>query len=145
MKNAEVLVRAAIEAGCIVAPKGSVTAAAAGGVAQGIGGVLGRAAAESLTASGSTASPLAAGRHRLGYLCATAEDLVLLAARPAMVGQKATEVLGRMPRGAIAGVTMGPGKVTRSLSVAFTDGNAWDLEVPRIHAKGAEAFVRSIS
>ncbi|HEX6653655.1 MAG TPA: hypothetical protein VF072_12995 [Thermoleophilaceae bacterium] len=89
-------------------------------------------------------SPLEPGTASIGMLAVTADEVVLLNGRRGMVKPVATGLAGRGPRSAVAGVELGKGKLTAPLRVAWRDGSAWEVDVPRGEAKRARALVERL-
>lgn len=69
MKNAEELIGAPVEIGCIVTPPGESKHAVITGAASGLLGAASRAAGERNRTETADASAFFGGQHRLGYLC----------------------------------------------------------------------------
>lgn len=144
MKNLDATIGATAELGCMVTPPGNLTRTAVGGAASGLLGVAGRAAADVATSKLPDGSPFTGTKHRFGYLALTADEVVLVATKAALVGHKPVAVLGRAPRPSISGFDLEAGGTSRHLTVSFQDGTAWELEVPALRAKDAERVAAAV-
>jgi hypothetical protein len=79
------------------------------------------------------------------YLAVSAEELALVKGKQGLVGLKMTDdVVARAPRGDLASVDLGQGKVAFPLTITFTSGSQWDLEVARAHRGAAEGLVAEL-
>jgi hypothetical protein len=118
-----------------------------------VGGVLG--AAISATAAGrankkkaqADAASSAPKFGRLAYLAATAEELALIELKTkGAVHLELGETIARVPRTEVASAELGGGHTLFSppLTVTFTNGEAWLLEVPRPSRKQAQAVVDAL-
>src|ERR1041385_2941998 len=68
------------------------------------------------------------------YLAVGADEVALVKGKQGLVGLKMTgDVVARAPRSEVASVELGQGKVAFPLTVTFTNGSQWDLEVARAH------------
>lgn len=81
-----------------------------------------------------------------GYLAVSATELVLMKAKQGLASMKLTdEVVARVPRGEVASVELGEGKLVAPFTVHFVDGGTWDLEVARARRHGAEELIAELS
>ncbi len=112
-----------------------------------VGGMLGTAAGAGLSAKGTprpTADTPSFGAY--GYLALSANDLVLVKAKQGLTGLKLTDdVIASVPRSAVASAELGQGKVSSPLTISFSDGGAWELEVARARRRGAERLIAELS
>jgi hypothetical protein len=82
---------------------------------------------------------------RLAYLAATADEIVLLKVKMGLIRVRPNEVLVRVPRDQVAAVELGKGTVSvPPLTITFTTGDVWRLEVPTPSRKYAVELVRVI-
>ena len=143
MKNLRELIGADPVLGCPVAAPGQMKGDLVKGTARGLLGAAGHAAAAATRSDGS-ASPFAGTRERFGYLAITADDVILLATKPALVGHKAVAVLARTSRRNLVRFDIGEGTLGLPASVVFADGSTWDVEVPKLKAKEARQLAASL-
>lgn len=143
MKNLRELIGADPVLGCPVAAPGQMKGDLVKGTARSLLGAAGHAAAEVARSDGGP-SPFAGTRERFGYLAITADEVILVATRPALVGHKAVSVLARARRSDLVRLDIGEGKLGLPTSVVFADGSAWDVEVPKLKAKEARHLAASL-
>jgi hypothetical protein len=107
-----------------------------GGAAGGIGGVIGSsllarwARKTARTQATETPRSTAPDFAHMAFLAVTASDLALLGVDSTTTA-KLTSVLARMPRSAVASVSLdsaGP-LISKPLTVTFTNGDVWTFEV----------------
>jgi hypothetical protein len=135
-------------AGTLVNPRGMFHKAVAGSSV--VGGALSGPLAglylkkdiarERVEAAESTAPDF--GGH--GYLALTADEVVLLTTKKGLMSAKPAEVLARVPRSQIAGVTLGDG-MAPGLTLLFDDGQAWSFDVTPATKKSAKALVDALA
>ena len=107
-----------------------------GGVS--VGGLIG--AAGGALASGKAAKAGAAGRADTpefkgqALLALTDAEVALVKLKQGAVSAKPTEVIARAPRDQVSGASLANGLVPK-LSITFTDGSAWSMDVPRVVKK----------
>jgi len=109
-------------------------------------GALGSAVAAKVVGGGSARTsaetPAFSG---YAYIAMSATELVIVKGKQGLVGMKLTdEVIGRTPRSEIASIEMGEGKVAAPLTIAFSDGGQWDLEVARARRGGVEKLIAAL-
>jgi hypothetical protein len=143
VKNAEKHIDQPIVGYCLVMPKGAAKGVMRSAVAEEVGSAW-RAASDMAAAQHDTPSPLDAGTTSVGMLAVTDNEVVLLNGRRGMVKPVATGLAGRGPRSAVVDVALGKGKLTAPLRVAWQDGSAWEVDVPRGEAKRARALVEQL-
>jgi hypothetical protein len=111
-----------------------------------IGGAVGAAVSAGISGKGSpqpTAETPAFGAF--GYLAVSANELVVVKGKQGLTKLKMTdEIVARVPRSDLASVELGEGKLAAPLTVTFTDGGQWDLEVARAHRGAAEQVVAEL-
>jgi hypothetical protein len=78
---------------------------------------------------------------RLGFLALTDGELALVKMKPGLVSPKPVEVIARVQRSDIASIELGGGFPTVPLTVAFTNGETWSFEVPRLASGNAKELV----
>jgi hypothetical protein len=143
MKNAEKHIDLPIVGYCLVMPRGGAKGILRSAVAAEVGGSAARATSDMVAARPDSSSPLEPGTASVGMLAVTADEVVLLNGRRGMVKPVATGLAGRGPR-SVAAVELGSGKLTAPLRVAWQDGSAWEVDVPRGEAKRARALVEQL-
>jgi hypothetical protein len=144
VKNAEKHIDQPIVGYCLVTPKGAAKGIMRSAVAEEVGGSAWRAASDMAAERHDAPSPLEPGNTSVGMLAVTTDEVVLLNGRRGMVKPVATGLAGRGPRSAIADVALGKGKLTAPLRVAWQDGSAWEVDVPRGEAKRARALIEEL-
>jgi hypothetical protein len=81
---------------------------------------------------------------RLAYLAVTDSELALLKLRSRnVVMLRAAEVITRVPRSQLKTAELGPGYVA-PLTITFTNGDTWQLEIPPPSKSYARAVVRTL-
>jgi hypothetical protein len=124
-----------------VSPKGltkNVTGATAAGM---VGGIAGRVVADRALQPGG-----APAFGNIGYVVATAADVVIAKGKTGMMKPKVTnEIVASRPRAEIASVGLDPHMLTATLTIAFADGDAWTFEVPKAHRAGAQRVVQVLT
>jgi hypothetical protein len=137
-------------AGVKVNPRGLGKARGAGMSGANVGGAIG--AAISATRQGKAQqekAQFASTSHtpsfgRLAFLAVTGDEVALVKLKSGIVTLKPGEVIVRLPRSDVASAELGGG-VSPSLTVTLSNGDAWQLEVPRPSKKNAEAVVHALS
>ena len=145
MKNVQELVGNPVLDGVLLTPKGRAKAVIGGAIGGGAGSALKEGAQMATAHAGQGVSPSPAGTWKLGYVAVTAEEVVLLEARPALIGTKATGVLAGSQRAALARVSAGDGKTTLPLHVEFNDATSWEFEIARANFKDARRVAELLS
>jgi hypothetical protein len=83
---------------------------------------------------------------KMALLVATAEEVALVELKPKLVSVSCGEVLARVPRSDVASVELGGGKLQSDpLTLTFTNGGAWELEVSKAVKKSGKAFVEVLN
>jgi hypothetical protein len=80
---------------------------------------------------------------RLAYLAVTDSELALIKLKSGLVTSKLDEVIARIPRSDVSTVELGSGWVT-PLTITFSNGDTWQLEVPPPNKKHAQAVVHAL-
>jgi hypothetical protein len=107
-----------------------------GGVA--VGGLVG--AAGGALASGKASKKGAAGRSETpefkgqALLALTDSEVALVKLKQGAISAKPAEVIARAPRGDVTEASLDNGLVPK-LSISFSDGSAWAMDVPRVVKK----------
>lgn len=136
-------------AGTQVSPRGSFhktmthsNAALGGGVSGPLAGLFLKKnmEREQLERVASTAPDF--GGH--GYLALSTDELVLLTTKAGLLSAKPHAVLARVPRGEIAGASLGDG-MSPGLTLLFDNGSAWSFDVPPTTKKHAKALVDTLA
>ena len=82
---------------------------------------------------------------RLAYLAVTADELALIEVKSKVVGTYLDEVIVRVPRSELASVELdGGGLYALPLTVTFSGGDRWELEVPKPSKKHAKEVVQTL-
>ena len=80
------------------------------------------------------------------YLALSADELVLVKGKQGLVKLKMTdEVVAKVPRSDVVSIEAGEGKIAAPLTITFSDGGQWDLEVARAHRSAAEQVVAELA
>ena len=144
IKGLDELLGTGPQMGCREAAPGRLKRDLLRGAAQGALGHGGRAGVEAALTSSPT-SPFARTEEKFGYLAATAQEVLLVATRPAFFGgHKAVEVLARAPRRELSRIDLGEGRLGHPMTVWFADGSSWEIEVPTTKAREARAFIAAL-
>jgi hypothetical protein len=107
-----------------------------GGVA--VGGIIG--AAGGALAGGKASKKGAAGRAETpefkgqALLALTDSEVALVRLKTGAISAKPSEVIARAPRDQVTSATLSSGLVPK-LSISFSDGSAWSMDVPRVVKK----------
>ena len=80
---------------------------------------------------------------RLAYLAVTDSELALIKFKSGLVTSKLDEVIVRIPRSDVESAGLGRGLAT-PLTITFTDGDTWRLEVSLPNKKHAQAVVNAL-
>jgi hypothetical protein len=79
------------------------------------------------------------------YLALSADELVLVKGKQGLMKLKMTdEVVAKVPRSDVVSIEAGEGKIAAPLTITFSDGGQWDLEVARAHRSAAEQVVAEL-
>jgi hypothetical protein len=81
---------------------------------------------------------------RIAYLAVTADELALIELKQkSAVTLELREVIARIPRSEVASAELGGGHTLMSppLTITFTNGDVWLIEVPRPNKKQAQQLV----
>ena len=116
--------------------------AGAGTAAAVVGGLAG-AAVGKLKGHGAGPSPLAV--RQLGYLTATADELLLLNFKHGVWHPTATGILARVPRELVAGIDVSKSISMNPLVVRFTDGGEWHLLVDKANVGKMRALAEELA
>jgi hypothetical protein len=112
-----------------------------------IGGAVGSAVSAGITGKGSpqpTAETPDFGAF--AYLAVSATELVLVKGKQGLTKLKMTdEVVAKAPISDVTSADLGEGKIAAPLTISFSDGGEWELEVARAHKRGAEEVIASLS
>ena len=107
------------------------------------GNVVGRLPARVVYGSGGPTTSEAPNFGRLAYLAVTDSELALIKLKSGLVRSKLDEVIVRVPRSDVVSAELGSGIVT-PLTVTFSNGDTWQLEVPPPNKKHAQAVVHAL-
>lgn len=132
-------------AGTLVNPKGmtkKVTASVAGGE---IAGVAGNLAANLTTGGPYSGAPEVPNFGRVGYVGVSTGEIALVKTKSGAFKMKVTdEVLASAPRSDVASVELDQGKLLSHLKIEFTNGVAWEFDIPKMAKKTAQEFVTTL-
>jgi len=79
------------------------------------------------------------------YLALSADELVLVKGKQGLMKLKMTdEVVAKVPRSDVVSIEAGEGKIAAPLTITFSDGGQWDLEVARAHRSAADQVVAEL-
>ena len=79
------------------------------------------------------------------YLALSADELVLVKGKQGLMKLKMTdEVVAKVPRSDVVSIEAGEGKIAAPLTITFSNGGQWDLEVARAHRSAAEQVVAEL-
>jgi hypothetical protein len=79
------------------------------------------------------------------YLALSADELVLVKGKQGLMKLKMTdEVVAKVPRSDVVSIEASEGKIAAPLTITFSDGGQWDLEVARAHRSAAEQVVAEL-
>jgi len=128
---------------------GKFGAAGAGG---GVAGAISAGVTNAIGMKAEKRAKLAAAESRtpqfgrLAYLAVTDGELALVElVQDGMVGLRLQEVIERVPRSDVASAQLSrAGIYSPPLTLGFTDGNTWRLEVPLPSRKQAKEVVRAL-
>jgi hypothetical protein len=82
---------------------------------------------------------------RLAYLVVTADEVALVELKSKIVTVYLNQVIARVPRGEVESVDLsGGGMNSCPLTVTFTGGDVWELEVPKPSKKYAKQVVEQL-
>ncbi len=132
-------------AGTFVNPKGltkKMTASAAGSE---IGGAIGSVAANVISGRSSGFAADMPNFGRVGYLAASDSEVALVKTKTGAFKMKISdEVLAGAPRSAVASIDLDQGALLSHLKIVFTNGVAWEFDIPKQAKKSAQAFTRAL-
>jgi hypothetical protein len=123
---------------------GNMSGAAVGGlVGAGISAAKGMKADKEKAGFSSESSAPKFGK--MAFLVATADEVALVELKPKLVTVGIGEVLARVQRSDVASVELGGGKLQSDpLTLNFTNGESWQLEVSKAVKKSGKAFVEEL-
>jgi len=81
---------------------------------------------------------------RIAFLAVTDQEVALLKIGSGGLNGKLEEVLARVPRGDVASAEVSGGVLRCQLTINFTDGGNWELEVSRLIRQQAEQVVHAL-
>jgi hypothetical protein len=118
-----------------------------GGVAGGqIAGAAGTIAAERMAGRSSGGVPDTPEFGREAYLAVSETEVALVKTKSGLMKLKVTdEVIARAPRTEVARAELGGGKLACPLTIEFTNGSKWNVDVPRGGKGSAERVVAVLS
>lgn len=133
-------------AGTFVNPKGftkKMTATAAGGQ---VGGAIGSLAGNVIAGrSSGGGAPDLPSFGRVGYVAVSEDEVALVKTKTGAFKMKiGDEVLARAPRGEVASAELDEGKLLSHLTIAFTNGAAWQFDIPAQAKKSARSVVHAL-
>src|SRR6185437_8926529 len=104
---------------------------AAGGLIGAAGGALASGKASKKGSAARADTPEFKGQ---ALLVLTDDEVALVKLKQGAVSAKPTEVIARAPRDQVAEANLANGLVPK-LSITFTDGSTWSMDVPRVVKK----------
>ena len=104
---------------------------AAGGLIGAVGGAVASGKAAKAGAARRAETPEFKGQ---ALLALTDTDVALVKLKQGAISAKPSEVIARAPRDQITDTTLANGLVPK-LSISFSDGSAWSMDVPRVVKK----------
>ena len=107
------------------------------------GNVVGRLPARVVYGSAGPTTSEAPNFGRLAYLAVTDSELALIKLKSGLVRSKLDEVIVCVPRSDVVSAELGSGIVT-PLTITFSNGDTWQLEVPPPNKKHAQAVVHAL-
>jgi hypothetical protein len=111
-----------------------------------LGGIAGSAAASRATGGLYQGAPDVPSFGRVGYLAVSATEVALVKTKTGAFKMKVSdEVLARAPRSALASVELEEGKLLSHLVIRFTNGRAWEFDVPKMAKKTAKEVVAALT
>jgi hypothetical protein len=132
-------------AGTFVNPKGltkKMTASVAG--AQ-VGGAVGSIAANVITGRKSGGAPEMPSFGRVGYVAISENEVALVKTKTGALKMKISEeVLARVARTEVASAELDQGMLLSHLKITFSNGVAWQFDVPKQGKKTAQGVVRAL-
>jgi len=132
-------------AGTFVNPKGMTKKATAAVTGQVAGGMAGTLAANMATGGAYSGTPEVPNFGRVGYLAATDSELALVKTKTGAFKMKiGDEVLARVPRSEIASTDLDEGRMLSHLKIEFSDGVAWEFDIPKQAKKSTQELVRAL-
>ena len=130
---------------CLVMPKGATKGTMARAALGPAGSAVTAASDTIADHHGAARSPLRGGPGTLGLVALTVDEVVLLDGRRGALRPVATGVAARVPRTELAGAELGKGRLSSPLTLRWSDGSSWELEVPRANVKDARRLVDAAS
>jgi hypothetical protein len=79
-----------------------------------------------------------------GYLAVTDTEFALIELRLGPASLKPRRVIVRCPRSAVVSAELGPGSPAMPLTITFSNGDRWALEVPALSGSRARKLARVI-
>jgi hypothetical protein len=132
-------------AGTFVNPKGMTKKMTASVTGQVAGGMVGTFAANMATGGAYSGAPEVPNFGRVGYLAVTDSDLALVKTKTGAFKMKiGDEVLARVPRSEIASTALDEGKLLSHLKIEFSNGVAWEFDIPKQAKKSTQGLVRAL-
>jgi hypothetical protein len=133
----------------VAAPYTGMYGAVGGGV---VGSLIGGAVSAATTTKATREKQEAAQASetpkfgRLAYLVVTPDEVALVHLKSKIVSLVLDEVIARVPRGDVTGIELDKGGLySPPLTVTFSSGDSWALEVPKPSVKSAKAVIDELS
>jgi hypothetical protein len=80
-----------------------------------------------------------------GYLAATDRDFALIELQQGLAGMKPDHVVAQFPRSAVLSTELGAASPATPLTIEFTNGDRWALEVPPLSGNRARKLAEIIN
>ena len=132
-------------AGTFVNPKGMAKKMTASAAGQVVGGAAGSLAAKLTTGTAYEGVHDVPSFGRVGYIAVTEGEIALVKTKTGLIKMKISdEVLARAPRTEVASAELDKGVMLSHLKIAFTNGVAWEFDVPKQSKKTAQEVVQAL-
>jgi hypothetical protein len=133
-------------AGTWVNPRGMAKKFVAQVAGSEFGGAAGRMAVRRATGDPNAGLVGSPDFGRDAYVAVSEREVVLVKTKQGLMKLKLTdEAIAREPRSEVASVELGDGKIACPLTISFSDGARWELDVPRAGKKAAKGVVAALT
>lgn len=110
-----------------------------------LSGIAGAGAASRATGELYESAPDVPSFGRVGYVAVSATEVALVKTKTGAFKMKVSdEVLARSPRSELASVELEEGKLLSHLVIGFTNGRAWEFDVPKMARRMAKEVVAAL-
>ena len=133
-------------AGTMVNPSGYAKKATVHAAGRVVGGMAGHVAASVAVGSETQGAADLPDFGRVGYLALSESEIALVKTKTGAFKMSITdEVLARAPRTEVVSSELDEGKLLSHLRIGFSNGVAWEFDIPRNDKKTAKAVVARLS